>query len=386
VCYSAYLSKRDHHEFAAVFALFGVSDMVTYGTFQQLSERLVNFECDVRALTRDFFTNGGTAGATTGVGGAAAKASSTDEESQNKHKKSDAKNGSSARQSQKKSILLIDEVDVLLSSSFYGETYDAEELLKLHNVADLQKKAWAMKGGDFKLILPALKETEAYHELLRDYAGVKNILNGQIAKMCSDLEAWENGGPDESFRAYRVIDGKVAYKNGVAYDSKISLGYVTLWTYFYEMESKRVPSAALEEHLGLRINCGQFSYAEIPKRYELILGVTGTLVPEMPDGPQPLGCFEQAIIQNDYKIMGKTDLPSVFGQRNLTFRENKVQRERQRQRHECTQMQTHTHICNPYEHAHIHTHTHARVRTHTHTHTHAHARARARACAHPVHM
>ena len=363
--------------------------MVTYGTFQQLSEQLVNNKGDVRALTRDVFKNGGT-GAAIG-GGAAAKAS-----------------GSAAGQSQKKPkkqsatgqnrILLVDEVDVLLTPSFYGETYDAEVLIQLHNIADLQKLAWKMKmeGGDLKLILPALKVAEAYDELLRDHAGVKNILNAQIAKMCSDLEAWVNGGRDESFRDYQIIDGKVAYKKGVAYDSKISLGYVTLWAYFSEVESKRVPDATLEEHLGLRINCGQFSYAEIPKRYELILGVTGTLVPEMPGGPEPLGCFEQDIIREDYKIVGKTELPSVFGQRNLTFRENEVQRQRQSQRNKCTQMQILVQYCNPYEYIHTHTHntrahTHTHIRTHTyahththilttHTHTHAHEQTHSRTC------
>jgi hypothetical protein len=49
--YSSYLSERDHSDFDQVFKLFGVSQMVKYGTFQQLSERLLNAEGDVRALT-----------------------------------------------------------------------------------------------------------------------------------------------------------------------------------------------------------------------------------------------------------------------------------------------------------------------------------------------
>jgi len=300
VCYSAYLSDRDNLHFAKVFELFDVNQMVSYGTFQQLSERLVNSEGNVRDLVAAILNP------TTGASGAASK--------------------SGKKPKQAKRILLIDEVDVFFSRSFYGETYDPALTLKHDKIAHLQHRVWAMREGDLKCILPALKETDAYKELLRDYAGVANILNFQIAKMCSDLEAWQKGGPDEDFRAYKVIDEKVAYKNGVAYDSKISFGYITLWTYFYEVESKRVPAAALEEHLGLLINCGQFSYAEIPKRYEVILGVTGTLVPEMPGGPQPLGCFEQSIIRDEYKITGRTELPSVFGERNLTFRENEVQR------------------------------------------------------------
>jgi hypothetical protein len=146
--------------------------------------------------------------------------------------------------------------------------------------------------------------------------------DGQLKRMISDLENWKSGGADEPYRDYKVIDGKVSYKSGVCYDSKVSFGYVTLWTYFHEVECKRVSEEALEGMLGLMINCGQFSYAEIPKTYALILGVTGTLVPEFKGEPSPLGTFEQHIIQNDYKIKGQTELPSVFGERNLVFREN----------------------------------------------------------------
>lgn len=219
MCYSAYLSHRDNLQFAKVFELFDVSQMVSYGTFQQLSERLVNSEGDVRDLVSAILNP------TTSAGGAASK-------SGNKLKLA-------------KRILLIDEVDVFFSRSFYGKTYDPVLTLKLDRIADLQHKVWAMKECELKRIPLALKDTDAYQELLRDYADVANILNSQIVKMCSDLEAWKKGGPDEDFRAYKVIDGKVAYKNGVAYDSKITFGCITLWTYFYEVESKRVPAAAL---------------------------------------------------------------------------------------------------------------------------------------------
>jgi hypothetical protein len=211
---------------------------------------------------------------------------------------------------------------VFFSQSFYGQTYNPAVFIKLDAIADLQKRAWSMKAGDTRLILPALKREDVYRALINDYAGVKAILEGQISKMIRDLEAWKSGGADEPFRAYKIIDGKVAYKSGVCYDSKISFGYVTLWTYFHEVECKRVAVEALQDYLALSINCGQFSYAEIPKRYNLILGVTGTLVPETKGGPHPLGTFEQAIIRDDYKITGQTELPSVFGEKNLTFRQN----------------------------------------------------------------
>ena len=295
VCYSSYLSERDAKDFEAVFKHFSVNEMVHYGTFQQLSERLINADGDVRAMTLDVI-----------LGSKEARV---------------AQVGARDRGA-KRRILLVDEVDVFFSSSFYGETYDPVVPLRLGSIAELQKKAWSMRGGDVKLILPALQAMDAYKTLMREFVQVQKILEGQIKKMVRDLDAWKGGGGDEPYRAYKIIDGKIAYKSGVCYDPKISFGYVTLWTYFHEHERKCVDDATLEEHLGLMINCGQFSYAEIPKRYSLILGVTGTLVPERKGGPHPLGSFEQEIIHDDYKIMGQTELPSVYGERNLTFREN----------------------------------------------------------------
>ena len=292
MCYSAYLSERDHKDFEDVFKHFGVNEMVTYGTFQQLSEKLINEEGDVRTMTLDVILN------------------------------SKESRVLPARISAKKRILLVDEVDVFFSSSFYGETYNPVVPLQLGCIAELQRKAWSMRSGDFELILPALKAMDAYKTLMHTFPRIERLLEGQLKKMIRDLEAWKSGGRDEAYRAYKIIDGKVAYKSGVSYDTNTSFGYVTLWTYFHEVECKRIAESALDNNLGLMIDCGQFSYAEIPKRYKLILGVTGTLVPEKQGGPHPLGAFEQEIITKEYGITEKTELPSVFGERNLTFREN----------------------------------------------------------------
>lgn len=273
--------------------------MITYGTFQKLSEDLINADGDVRDMTRNFFFH-------------APKAKSAVM----------AKGGGGGRVGHaQKRILLVDEVDVFFSRSFYGETYDPVVCLQIESVAEIQKKAWAMRGKDNSSILPALLASDAYKTLIRQFSSVSKVLEGQIKRMIGDLEAWKSGGAEEPYRAYIVDGGKVAYKSGVCYDSKINFGYVTLWTYFHEVERKRIAEEELENHLGLMINCGHFSYAEIPKWYEVILGVTGTLVPEVKGGPHPLGAFEQEIIRDDYNIKGQTELPSVYGERNLTFRE-----------------------------------------------------------------
>ena len=57
---------------------------------------------------------------------------------------------------------------------------------------------------------------------------------------------------------------------------------------------------------------GCFSYANIPKEYEKILGVTGTL--------EQLGEFEKEVISSEYKIKKSSYTPSVYGDSNLDFR------------------------------------------------------------------
>jgi hypothetical protein len=72
----------------------------------------------------------------------------------------------------------------------------------------------------------------------------------------------------------------------------------------------------LNTNMALRVSCGQFSYAETPKRYSIILGVTGTLevTLKLP--------FEKKILEDEMKITEKTFMPSMFGENKLNFLEN----------------------------------------------------------------
>ena len=54
-------------------------------------------------------------------------------------------------------------------------------------------------------------------------------------------------------------------------------GYKTLFAYFKERERGTVTEANLAAAMGLHVKCGNFSYAEIPRYYDQILGVNGTL-------------------------------------------------------------------------------------------------------------
>ena len=213
MCYSSYLSERDNADFKMVFDLFGVSKMVEYSTFQQLCERLVNSDGNVRELTQsilnaDNVASGGdvhlapmAAQAAAAEGGWKGSSIPPRVPRPGRVKSPQDVGGSAARSNtnvvKDKRVLLIDEVDVFFSSSFYGETYDLVLPLKLDKVADLQKKAWAMmlKGVEIKSILPSLRITDAYCDLFHEFGHIKNTFDGQIAKMCNDLAAWKTVKP-----------------------------------------------------------------------------------------------------------------------------------------------------------------------------------------------
>lgn len=75
---------------------------------------------------------------------------------------------------------------------------------------------------------------------------------------------------------------------------------------------KMLAPKKMESQLALFVNCGAYSYAEIPKRYSKILGVTGTL--------GLLAGSQKDMLSEEYKINKTTYMPSVYPDNGgLTF-------------------------------------------------------------------
>ena len=55
VCYSQYLKDRDYADFKDLFEAFEVADLVTYGTFSEISEKIINEKGDIRELASELF-------------------------------------------------------------------------------------------------------------------------------------------------------------------------------------------------------------------------------------------------------------------------------------------------------------------------------------------
>jgi len=97
-------------------------------------------------------------------------------------------------------------------------------------------------------------------------------------------------------------------------DSNVVIGYKTFFAYMDEIEKGNIQRSHVPNDLmSIGINCGNFSYANLPLKpnFYLIFGVTATL--------NTLNEVEREIIDNEYNIKMQTFCPSIFGKNYLIF-------------------------------------------------------------------
>jgi len=82
-----------------------------------------------------------------------------------------------------------------------------------------------------------------------------------------------------------------------------------MFAYYKEHEEGNIGPETLQKQKVIGINCAEFSYAEVPFQFAMILGVTGTL--------DTLSKPEKQIIEEVYKIKHQTISPSVHGSSKL---------------------------------------------------------------------
>jgi len=94
-CYSKYLSTRDFESFRTMFEILGLIDDIKYGTFNEIGELHIYRNGDIREIIKGVILSGGYQMNTEITRG----------------------------RDKKPQVLLIDEVDVFFSDSFYGNIY-----------------------------------------------------------------------------------------------------------------------------------------------------------------------------------------------------------------------------------------------------------------------
>jgi SecA DEAD-like domain len=276
-CYSKYLSTRDYNSFKGLFSSFGVASHITYSTLSQLAGDFINSRGDIREYTRCFLER------TTPTRG---------------HKADSRKH-----------ILLLDEVDVFFSREFYGATYNPSTTLKNHQVTEILEYIW--KNRNNSKMLPDVQNLPAYKDLIAKYSHVQQIIANAVTRMIAEVNKFNEPPYYCVKNAFGQLE--IGYKEGGTVNTNVLHGYKTCFAYLNERDRKTIPHGVAQEHLGLTINCGQFSYSEVPHEYAAILGVTGTLA--------TLGNFETTVKNREYNIEKSTFTPPIYGDSQLAFKE-----------------------------------------------------------------
>ncbi|CAF3045236.1 unnamed protein product [Rotaria sp. Silwood2] len=271
-CYSEYLSMRDKNDFAPVFRALGVEERIEYGTFNKLCENFLNEQCNIREKVRDMIMN-------------------------NKNVIDVVQTTTRIRPK----VLLIDEVDVFLSEKFYGGMYTPSVYLKDPAIKTLLDTLWQNRNVR---TLNAVTSLPAYQACATRFSNWTFLFNEAIRDMLAALQSFQSS-------TYIVQNDKIVYVEGESIAENVVRGYDTIWAYYFENQKGLISQNSLETNVGIIINCGTFSYAEMPHEFAYITGVTGTL--------KTLAQPEQNILKKVYQISKNTYMPSVFGKSNRNY-------------------------------------------------------------------
>ncbi|CAF4058236.1 unnamed protein product [Rotaria magnacalcarata] len=271
-CYSDSLSTRDKEAFASLFGALRIQEHIEYGTFNKLCENLLNEHCDVREKVRDMILKNKSA-----------------LEIMAKTKRIRPK------------VLLIDEVDVFLSDEYYGGIYTPVVYLKHPVIKTLLDTIWTNRSIR---TLNGIKSMPAYATCASHFSNWTFLLDEGIKDMIASLQSFQSS-------TYLVQNDRIVYVEGESIAENVVRGYDTIWAYYHENKNGKISSSSLEANVGIIVNCGAFSYAEMPHDFAYITGVTGTL--------KTLATAEKEILGRVYEVKKSTYTPSVFGECRLNY-------------------------------------------------------------------
>ncbi len=305
VCYSEYLSVRDFESFTNIFKRLDVLEQIQYSDFTKLSNRILSAGEDVPNIRDTFQTlirrtnvHQDTSLASRAVSQAASWV------------------GLGAKKNKINKILLLDEVDVFFSDSFYGRLFRPSQDINAEESFGLVKHVWDNRSSLFpsKSVVEKLIVLPEASSLMQKYPGLsKELLQRELMGMIRAASKFPEGKepklhPDEL--KYVIHAGRITYLDGVSgvRNSAINYGYTTCFTYLMEYEKKRLSYENIKEYVKMRIVCGGVLYSMIPTYYDFCLGMTGTL--------DCLTASQNSLLQ-DYNFKRRTYLPSTFNKKAL---------------------------------------------------------------------
>lgn len=295
VCYSSNLSSRDHDAFKGLFAALGLGDkaspIIRYGTFNELSERLMT---EKHGQIREQM-----------------------QASLQGKKPATSKLGKPPER-----VLLIDEVDVFLDPAFFSGIYRPSLMMHDKRAAALMRAIWANPSqnptelAEYKALFaqPAI--------VAKGYEWFAESAAFEMQRTTADFKKT----PQRRGLDYEFISGWVWYKSqdSLVRSDQLTYNYMTNCVYLYEHERGSIEEDQLLDHgLPLHAICGEFSYAllpstqdyrkSVPAFYKFILGVTGTLR----EGRLPPEARD--LLRDEILIKHMTYCPSMYGALQRSF-------------------------------------------------------------------
>mmetsp|Transcript_25094 Transcript_25094/g.54270 ORF Transcript_25094/g.54270 Transcript_25094/m.54270 type:complete len:3102 (+) Transcript_25094:270-9575(+) len=278
-CYSQYLSRRDYSAFSKLFEEFGVNDSIKYGTFNELCERYLNSAGDIRDTVQGLVE--------TPAGQPWTR----------------SPRAGGGLNSKRKRVLLIDEVDVFFNKDFYGSAYRPLAKVVHPTISDMLDALWS-KRGEKSLNFRTAQALPVYAALMARYPGWTFIFQEAVKDMLNDLKTFES-------HEVKIVGDRIGYKDQDTVSFDIFYGYKTLFAYYKAHAEGKISLNSLNAKKCATIDCGSYSFAEIPKMYKFVLGVSGTL--------DTLSPSEQTLLTDVYNIRKRSFTPSVYGQNKLSF-------------------------------------------------------------------
>jgi hypothetical protein len=288
-CYSEYLTRRDYDDFKELFKAFHVTDSITYGTFGELCERFINDQGSIRNAVEKYVKTG-------------------------------EMPPSTGCEVTKRKVLIIDEVDVCFNKDFYGERYYPVASVKSEKIKQFVLKLWeersslrsfgqVTKLGEYAAVLSELSGRDAIFEEVAKQIFADLRANCDFAFLSADEQ-------DKYKGSHVVRDNRIGYVDSDGISWTKQEGFKTMFLYIFEHERDpgKIDEVARNRNIALKFWCGGFSYAEIPKKYNSVLGVTGTL--------EDLSQKEKEILKNDFQIKLQTFVPSMYKKTNLDWTPN----------------------------------------------------------------
>ena len=151
-----------------------------------------------------------------------------------------------------------------------------------------------------------IKDTDVYKRVLENFpADIHDLIFESMKDMIRQVLV-----PHE----YQLVEGseKIWYQEQDGLSSTVQFGYYTIFAYIDAHERRKISGSSRDANLCLLLRCGAFSYAELPKRYLRVMGVSGTL--------KTLSKPERDLLSDTYKIKKMSFIPSVYGQNQLEFK------------------------------------------------------------------